>query len=121
MSDKAGPARAAGKLAGGPARIVLAERTVRIETRNGTVRTKKGEPTPAVDLELGAGERLLDFVILKRGGPSFGELLASPALAAKWEKRKTTDWDWEATVVIDPAPPKPKSRRRRSTGNGAKG
>lgn len=118
MGQKAGPARAAGRLAP-PAtgRVIPRQRKVRVETRTGTVRTKKGDPTPAVELELGGSERLLDFVIVADGGPG---LLASIEKRLAWEKRKTRDWEWEATVECELPNLAPASRRKnRSTGNGS--
>lgn len=105
---KAGPARAAGKLAPpGTGRVILGPRTVQVQTRSGTARAKKGEGAPAVDLELGAGERLLDFVIdYRRPSP-----LAPLGDQVAFEKRKTIDWEWEATIVADPPPP---ARRRKA-------
>lgn len=107
---KAGPARAAGRLAP-PAtgRVVPRQRTVRIETRSGTVRTKKGADTPSVELELGGSERLLDFVIGAEGGPG---LLASIEARVAFEKRKTIDWSWEATVEVELPGLKPARRRK---------
>lgn len=116
MASNAGPARAAGRLAPtGTGRVILGPRKVRVETRTGQVRTKKGAPTPAVELELGADERLLAFFISAEGGPS---LLASTQDRLAFEKRKTTTWDWEATVEVPVPQPRPASRRRRSTSNG---
>ncbi len=89
---------------------------MRIETRSGTVRTKKGADTPSVEIELGGSERLLDFVIGERGGPG---LLAPLEKQAKFQARKTTDWDWEATVECELPNLAPSSRRKnRSTSNG---
>jgi hypothetical protein len=115
---KAGPARAAGRLgpklsAGRPGdtgRVVPRQRTVRIETRTGSVRTKKGEPTPAVELELGGSERLLEFVIGADAGPG---LLATIEKRVAWEKRKTIDWDWYATVEVE-LPGLDRARRRKA-------
>lgn len=125
MAQKAGPARAAGRLA--PAdtgRLILGPRKVRIETRTGTVRAKKGAPAPTVELELGADERVLDFVIdFHRPSP-----LAPLDDRVAFNKRKTIDWEWKATVECPVPAPRPAgvrrpaaSRRRRSTGNGSHG
>lgn len=117
MAEKAGPARAAGRLAppGTIEGITFSPRRVRIETRTGKVTTKKDAPTPHVEIELGAGERLLDFVIGADGGPG---LLAPIEKRLAWEKRKTLDWEWEATVEV---PVLPKPRRRAAASSSSKG
>lgn len=112
MGQQAGPARAAGRLAPPATGRGLGQRKVRVETRSGRVRTKKDAPTPPVELELGGGERLLDFVI---SADTWLPLTATLAERVAAEKRKTVDWDWEATVEVPLPPSKP---RRRSTGNG---
>lgn len=114
MATKVGPARAAGRPAPpGTGRVILGERTVRIETRRGTVRAKKGEGPPSVDLELGAEERLVDFVISVDDWLPFTATLAERVAA---EKRKTVDWEWEATVEV-PVPPSRKRAPRRKKGS----
>jgi hypothetical protein len=115
MGQQAGPARAAGRLAP-PAtgRVIPRQRKVRVETRTGIVRAKKDAGTPAVELELGGSERLLDFVIdFHRPSP-----LAPLADQLAYEKRKTIDWSWEATVEVElPLAPASRRKTRRSTGN----
>lgn len=110
MAAKAGPARAAGRLAPpGTGRVVPRQRRVRVETRRGTVRTKKGAPPPPVELELGGSERLLDFVI---SADTWLPLTATLAERVAAEKRKTVDWEWEATVEVELPGLKPARRRK---------
>ncbi len=115
MASNAGPARAAGRLAP-PAtgRVILGPRKVRIDTRTGKVRAKKGAGAPSVELDLGAEERLLDFVI---AADTWLPLTATLAERVAAEKRKTVDWEWEATIEVPVPAPRPASRRR-STGHG---
>lgn len=107
MARQAGPARAAGKLGPAISRVILAPRTVRLETRTGRVRAKKGAGAPSVDIELGAEERLVDFVI---AADTWLPLTATLAERLKAEKRKTVDWEWEATIEV----PVPAPRRRKA-------
>jgi hypothetical protein len=113
MGQQAGPARAAGRLAppgvGTTGRIVLGPRKVRVVTRSGVARQSRGiADPPSVDVELGAGERLVSFSIEK----SLGAMLGAGA------DRKTIDWHWMAHIETEPPKKKVKSRRR-STGNGS--
>lgn len=112
MANQAGPARAAGKLGPGLGRVVLGPRRVRIETRTGTVRGKRDQGAPPVDIELGMDERLVGFSIEQPWLPFSASLQERVAAS----KRKTIDWNWEAQIEV-PLPPARKRAPRRKKGS----